>query len=254
MLLEAPGVYLITCVANGRIYIGSSASLLRRWYYHRRDLRNGSHVSRHMQAAWNKHGEQSFIIEAIEYSQSRDDAISREAYWLKQLQPFGDHGFNGARDPSRTTLGYKYTDEQRAAISSPVAEYDNAGRLVARYTSRSSAALAKGLRGPELISRAVASGWRRAGGAYWRDDNGSTPEHIEVPVPPPNNRHRGAEAAGNANRKPMIQMTLDGADVRVWPSCVAAAKALGKPRTWLAKAARIDRAAYGYKWRYLEAA
>lgn len=37
------GVYLITNNINGKMYIGSSINIERRWKEHLRDLRNGNH-------------------------------------------------------------------------------------------------------------------------------------------------------------------------------------------------------------------
>jgi group I intron endonuclease len=59
-------IYRITCTANGKFYIGSTVNKNQRWARHRKDLREGKHVNKHMQASWNAHGEASFLFECIE--------------------------------------------------------------------------------------------------------------------------------------------------------------------------------------------
>lgn len=48
------GIYLIA-TPNGSKYIGSSNNIYRRWSEHRRNLRNGKHHSKRLQAAWDKY-------------------------------------------------------------------------------------------------------------------------------------------------------------------------------------------------------
>ena len=59
------GVYKITCVPNGRCYIGSTKHFHRRWAEHKRALNAGAHVNPKLQAAWNKYGEECFVFEVV---------------------------------------------------------------------------------------------------------------------------------------------------------------------------------------------
>lgn len=110
------GIYKITCTINGRIYIGSSKNILNRWWSHKTELNNKSHRNIHLQRAWNKHGEQSFIIEVVELVMT-SILLEREQYWLDKLKPFGKNGFNIAQNAERPTLGIKLSNEHRAKIS-----------------------------------------------------------------------------------------------------------------------------------------
>lgn len=65
---ECPtGVYRIRNTVNGKLYVGSTASATfrRRWRQHVMDLRRGNHHSPHLQAAWNKYGEDAFEFEVL---------------------------------------------------------------------------------------------------------------------------------------------------------------------------------------------
>jgi len=111
----AAGVYTITQAGSGKVYVGSSVDIRRRWQDHRRHLRRGSHPNGHLQAAWTKYGEDAFVFAVVEVAEPAD-LIEREQSWLDDLQPFGDRGFN--LSPSAYTLrGFRFTDEQRAKVA-----------------------------------------------------------------------------------------------------------------------------------------
>ncbi len=103
------GIYKITCTANKKIYIGSAVNLQQRKKGHFSCLRRNEHVNKHLQNAWNKYGEQTFIFEVLEYVLPMS-LTAREQYWFKKLKPFDRKGFNIAREAG-STLGYKYAPE-----------------------------------------------------------------------------------------------------------------------------------------------
>ena len=54
------GIYLITNVASGRVYIGRALDIVRRWRAHRSDLKAGRHKNKHLQRAWSAYGPEAF--------------------------------------------------------------------------------------------------------------------------------------------------------------------------------------------------
>jgi group I intron endonuclease len=110
------GIYLITCTANGRIYIGSSTNIRRRWYEHCTTLDNGKSNNSHLQHAWNKYGRASFVIKVLELCE-RSVLFEREQHYLDTLQPFGEHGFNLARIAARPLSGIVLSPEVRLRIA-----------------------------------------------------------------------------------------------------------------------------------------
>ena len=64
------GVYKIENILNGNIYVGSSKDIYGRWVQHKRDLRKGTHHSKHLQSAWNKYKEHNFKFDVIEITDS----------------------------------------------------------------------------------------------------------------------------------------------------------------------------------------
>ena len=66
------GIYKVINTTNGKCYIGSAVNLERRWYLHTWRLRKETHHSAHLQNAWNKYGEASFIFETLFYCEKKD--------------------------------------------------------------------------------------------------------------------------------------------------------------------------------------
>lgn len=111
---DVSGIYRITCVPTGKIYIGSAVSFRTRWANHFSSLRRNAHKNPKLQAAWNKYGEQAFTFEVFELVLI-PFLLEREQYWLDKLKPFGKNGFNIAR-VAGSNLGIKLSYEHREKL------------------------------------------------------------------------------------------------------------------------------------------
>lgn len=112
MTIKKPGIYKITNSANNKIYIGSAYNLSNRFSVHRYTLRNNKHKNKHLQAAWNKYGEQNFIFEIVELV-NIEILLAREQYWIDALTPFKKEiGYNIAKIAGNTA-GIKASEETR---------------------------------------------------------------------------------------------------------------------------------------------
>lgn len=60
------GIYCIKNVVTGRMYIGSSINIEKRWHQHRYQLNTNRHENHYLQHSWNKHGEGSFEFSILE--------------------------------------------------------------------------------------------------------------------------------------------------------------------------------------------
>ena len=85
-LVDLPGVYKIENLVNGKFYIGSTVSLCRRQRQHWHELRRGDHHAVRLQAAWNKYGEDAFVVKILELCEI-EDLTEKEQGWLNILQP-----------------------------------------------------------------------------------------------------------------------------------------------------------------------
>ena len=61
-----PVIYKIRNVVNQKFYVGSTTNKKQRWTTHRKKLRQGKHHCHHLQAAWNKYGEDCFKFEVVD--------------------------------------------------------------------------------------------------------------------------------------------------------------------------------------------
>lgn len=81
------GVYQILNIINNKRYVGSTISFVPRWNLHKRLLRKGIHHSVHLQNAWNKDGENSFIFKVLEYVPDLDSLETNEQQFTDLLNP-----------------------------------------------------------------------------------------------------------------------------------------------------------------------
>lgn len=91
MTLPASGIYKITNLTNGKIYIGQSQNIFMRKKQHFTQLRNGVHENRQMQEDWNRNN-RGFRWDVVEYC-SIDKLNEREKYWIIKLNTI-HNGYN----------------------------------------------------------------------------------------------------------------------------------------------------------------
>ncbi len=108
------GIYLIICLVTNKYYIGSAVDFDDRWRLHLLFFRRGNHHNRHMQRAWDKHGEAQFGFFILEIT---DDLEVREQYWIDKLDAVNRHrGYNICK-AGRNRHGVKASEETRKLLS-----------------------------------------------------------------------------------------------------------------------------------------
>lgn len=107
MAKQICGVYKITNTVNGKFYIGSSNNIKNRWRQHKSSLNDGNHGNVHLQNAWNKYGGQNFEFEILEECDQKDQ-FEREQFYLNELNPFDDNGYNVVRRISKEHMSDNY--------------------------------------------------------------------------------------------------------------------------------------------------
>jgi group I intron endonuclease len=111
------GIYKITCLGNGKIYIGSSQDVSKRIGTHFKTLRSKTHRNPHMQSAFLLYGETFFSWEKVE-SCATEILLEREQWWMDKTKCYNrEIGFNNTIK-ANSTSGYKHTDKARIAMSS----------------------------------------------------------------------------------------------------------------------------------------
>lgn len=109
----ACGVYQIVNTANGKKYIGSSLNIANRWNQHKRDLANNRHTNKHLQAAWNQYGSDSFAWCVIEKCPP-ENLLEREQFYLPKdgtIEALRQGGYYNAYPIAGSPMGTKQSDE-----------------------------------------------------------------------------------------------------------------------------------------------
>jgi len=75
------GIYIITSLINGKVYIGQSINIKERFVTHKRNLRNNKHSNIHFQLSYNKYNSENFTYNIIEYC-DLSNIDDRETYWI----------------------------------------------------------------------------------------------------------------------------------------------------------------------------
>ncbi len=111
------GIYLIHNLFNGRVYIGSTMNLNKRWKSHLSVLERRCHKNQHLQRAWDKYGEREFefkvlvrcdIDALLHYEQRAIDIYTETLGWENLYNTCSVAGSN---------LGVKFSPEARANVS-----------------------------------------------------------------------------------------------------------------------------------------
>lgn len=93
-------IYKIINKINGKIYIGSTNDIRKRWNNHRCNLRNNRHENSYLQQAWNKYGEDAFEFTIVE-EVNNDNRIEREIHYLNETKCYERNiGYNFDKNPT----------------------------------------------------------------------------------------------------------------------------------------------------------
>lgn len=104
-------IYEIRNIITNDLYIGSTVNFNDRKWRHFSDLKKGKHHSIILQRAFDKYGEETFIMKPLEKCE-RSSLIDLENKYLQSLEP----KYNICRI-ANSNLGYKVTDETKKKLS-----------------------------------------------------------------------------------------------------------------------------------------
>lgn len=115
---KASGIYTITNKITGKMYIGESLDIYRRWHdEHIPQLRKNRHYNKELQSDFNKYGEENFQFEILE-RYSGDDPISTkarililESYFITQFGKAGISLYNAENTMAEILNGNKIPQE-----------------------------------------------------------------------------------------------------------------------------------------------
>lgn len=96
------GVFRITNLANGKIFIGSSIDLIAIWHAQKLQLNAGIHPNEQLQSDWKQFGPENFKYDILEEITQEDEpagGFEREIKAMEdlvneELQPYNEKGYN----------------------------------------------------------------------------------------------------------------------------------------------------------------
>jgi group I intron endonuclease len=115
-------IYKIINIQNAKFYIGSSTVLAARWRKHTRDLRANKHHCPHLQSAWNKYGEDSFVFRVVEVVEQQEQLPAAEQRWLNEHHGKA-HCYNFAKYVDNSNRGIVRADSHKQALSAALTEF-----------------------------------------------------------------------------------------------------------------------------------
>jgi len=128
--MKISGIYIIKNTLDGKVYVGSSTHVNRRWACHRHNLRNNKHSSKHLQAAWNKYGEAAFKFLLLERVFTTTNLLWREQFFLKYYKSYDSKFGYNTRHIAEANYGLVPSSETRQKIS-----LGNKGKVVTEETA-----------------------------------------------------------------------------------------------------------------------
>lgn len=97
-------IYKITSKANDKKYVGSTENFERRKRQHISTLKSNEHRNHRLQSEWDRFGEDNFIFEIIDTTDTYDKALEIEQYWMDKYDSFKrENGFNISPTAGNTT-------------------------------------------------------------------------------------------------------------------------------------------------------
>lgn len=176
------GVYTITNLVNGKIYVGSTKqSFKERWACHLCLLKGNKHINTHLQSSWNKYGESNFKFEILE-KYPIELCLSMEQYWINMLNVCNrKFGYN-QNVLSTGRFGSKLSEESKRKIRKARSKQENCGQIVIlkfnlcgvflkRYSSLKIASIENNNIGTSNISKCAKGIYKTCGGFIWKYEN-----------------------------------------------------------------------------------
>jgi group I intron endonuclease len=143
-------VYLITNTVNGKVYVGKTYDVAKRWCEHKHSGKNPSHHCRLISRAIAKYGTEAFRIEVLSEHSSEAQALLAEELEISE------------RDSQNKTLGYNLTSGGESGLLSKDSRERIANTLKGHPVTEDARAKIRKARANQVLSvsqlRALAKG------------------------------------------------------------------------------------------------
>lgn len=155
------GVYMIKCLINGKVYIGKSNDVKRRWREHKSKLKRNNHENEKLQCDWNLYGEDNFEFKLIKNYNDEEIGIELEKKYINEYKSYDlNFGYNmtlgksenGGEIPTEETKkklkGHEVSEETKKKISE--SNTGNKNALGYKHTEESKKKISESHKGKRL--------------------------------------------------------------------------------------------------------
>jgi group I intron endonuclease len=188
------GIYQIRNSITNQFYVGSSVNLAERKNNHIKKLRRNIHDNIHLQRAWNKYGENSFVFERLEIL-TASELESREQHYLDLWWDNSQRCYNIAKCAKSPRRGMQVTSATKEKMSKA-------------RTGKKYGPLSEMWR--KNLSKSLTLAWTLGKFKATHTTSQVTKDKI-----------------GKANSKSICQLSVNGQFIKRWESATQAGRALG---------------------------
>lgn len=110
------GIYKILNKRNNKVYIGSAIDIKKRWRDHKWHLNHNKHHNSHLQSAWNKFGENSFVFLILIECDVTGLLTLENEFIVKHNANNNKFGYN-INDPEHIFLNRKHSKKTKEKLS-----------------------------------------------------------------------------------------------------------------------------------------
>ena len=224
------GIYKITNLVNGKVYIGQSQDIYSRWKEHKYARNKRDCFA--LYGAFKKYGLDNFSFEIVECCPF-EQLNEKEIYYIAQYHSYvGDAKSNGYNMTKGGALSFTHVgnDDQGKVVY----QYDLKGNFVAQYRNQHKAVKAVGLKGIASITRAIKEEGT-AGGFQWR-------ETYFDKIPPFQKKYK---------KKAVYQYSKFGDFIKEYENTVKAAEEVGCSKSLIEQCCEgHGKTGKGYQWSY----
>lgn len=223
------GIYKITNLVNGKVYIGQSIHISTRLYQHKkiRGISHGSLIDKAIQ----KYGVENFSFEILELC-LKNELDEKEKKFIQEYNSITPNGYNIKEGGQGGAIPYK---------CKPVYKYDYEGNFLCGYPSIEEASRNINCSSKDIYE-AIKFPTRMAHGFFWREEK---KDRIEIIKP----------KAGSRGGKTVYQYAFETKEyINSYKSIADASRELGdiNYNKNISSCARGQRnVAYNYIWSYL---
>ena len=227
------GIYKITNKINGKVYIGQSQDIYKRWYDHKKECRK-KRKDIVLYCAFTKYGIENFSFEIIEEC-ALEELDDKEKFYIKKYNSYIDwENTNGYNMTIGGALCHTHVgnDDQGTRVY----QYDKNGDFVAEYRNSVKAAKAVGLKGTASIFQAIKKNTLAAGYQWRREYFKKIPKYVK-----------------NKNTLKVLQYDKDGNFIKIHDSIEYASREIDCSRSLIELCCEgHSKTGKGFIWKYYE--